>query len=82
MCAPGALALIFMAIRAKSRICKVPIAPYHIGPQTPYEYAKVELVRSVADHVHEETIPEAMRPGFTDLEAVLNSSACFDEKPV
>lgn len=52
MCAPGALALIFMAIRAKSRICKVPIAPYHIGPQTPYEYAKVELVRSVADHVH------------------------------
>ena len=76
------------------------MAPYHIGPHTPYEYAKVELVSSVALQVQavwskgqrhsspavrtssQETIPDAMSPGLTDLDAVLNSSACFVEKPV
>jgi hypothetical protein len=33
----------------------------------------------VAAHVHAETIPDAIRPGFTDLDAVLNSSDCFVE---
>ncbi len=32
-------------------------------------------------NVHE-TMPAAMRPGLTDLEAVLNSSACLVEKRV
>lgn len=29
---------------------------------------------NVAAHVHADTIPEAMRPGFTLLDALLNSS--------
>ena len=33
------------------------------------------------EYLHE-TIPEAMRPGLTDREAVLNSSDCFVEKRV
>lgn len=37
---------------------------------------------SVAAHVHAETIPEAMRPGLTLLEALLNSSEFLGEKPV
>ena len=37
---------------------------------------------SVAAQVHAETIPEAMRPGLTDLDAVLNSSDCFVEYAV
>ena len=40
------------------------------------------LVRRVADQVHEETIPEAMRPGLTEREAVLNSSDVWVEKRV
>lgn len=36
----------------------------------------------VAAHVHAETIPAAMRPGLTLLDALLNSSALFGEKPV
>jgi len=39
----------------------------------------VELCKRVAAHVHADTIPEAIRPGLTDLEAVLNSSDCFVE---
>jgi ribosomal protein S14 len=30
----------------------------------------------------QETMPAAINPGFTDLDAVLNSSACFVEKRV
>lgn len=52
MCAPGAFALILMAMRANRRIWRVPIAPYHMGPHTPYEYANVELVKRVALQVH------------------------------
>jgi hypothetical protein len=37
---------------------------------------------TVADQVQELTIPAAMRPGFTLREAVLNSSACREEKAV
>ena len=44
--------------------------------------ANVEDVSRVADQVQEETIPEAMRPGLTDLEAVLNSSDWEVEKAV
>lgn len=36
-------------------------------------------VRSVALHVQDETMPAAMRPGFTLREAVLNSSDCLVE---
>jgi hypothetical protein len=46
----------------------------HMPPQTPYEYAKVEDVSKVADHVHDDTIPAAISPGFTERLAVLNSS--------
>jgi hypothetical protein len=35
---------------------------------------KVEEVKSVADQVHDETMPAVIRPGFTEREAVLNSS--------
>lgn len=45
-----------------------------MGPITPYEYAKVDDVSKVAAHVHDETIPAAISPGFTLREAVLNSS--------
>ena len=82
VCAPGAFALILIAIKANSRIWKVPIAPYHMGPQTPYVYANVELVSSVALQVQEDTMPAAMRPGLTEREAVVNSSACLEEKRV
>jgi hypothetical protein len=34
---------------------------------------------SVAAHVHAETIPEAISPGLTERDAVLNSSDCFVE---
>jgi len=34
----------------------------------------VDDVKRVADQVHDETMPAVIRPGFTDLEAVLNSS--------
>ena len=37
---------------------------------------------NVAAQVHAETIPEAMRPGLTDRDAVLNSSDCFVEYAV
>lgn len=40
-----------------------------------YVYAKVDEVRSVADQVHDETIPAAINPGLTERDAVLNSSA-------
>ena len=40
------------------------------------------LVRRVADQVHEDTMPEAMRPGLTEREAVLNSSDVWVEKRV
>jgi len=36
----------------------------------------------VAAHGHAETIPAAMRPGLRLLDALLNSSALFGEKPV
>ena len=36
----------------------------------------------VAAHVHAETIPDAIRPGLTLREALLNSSALFGENPV
>ena len=36
----------------------------------------------VAAQVHAETIPDAMRPGLTLREALLNSSEVFGEKPV
>ena len=36
----------------------------------------------VAAQVHAETIPAAMRPGLTLLDALLNSSALLGEKPV
>lgn len=39
-------------------------------------------VSSVDDHVHELTMPAAMRPGFTLREAVLNSSDCLVEYAV
>lgn len=39
----------------------------------------MEDVRSVELHVQEDTMPAAMRPGLTLLEAVLNSSDCFVE---
>ena len=39
----------------------------------------VEKVRSVALHIKEETMPGAMRPGLTEREAVLNSSAFLAE---
>lgn len=50
-----------------------------MGPHIPYEYANVEDVSSVLDHVHDETIPAAISPGLTLREAVLNSSDCFVE---
>ena len=73
-------------------------APYHHGPEIPYLYAtaldwsykemlvdhcvsKWELT-SVAAHVHAETIPEAIRPGLTLRDALLNSSEFFGENPV
>lgn len=40
------------------------------------------LCRSVAAHVHAETIPAAIKPGFTFLLAVLNSSLVRVEKLV
>ena len=64
-----------MAIKPNRRICSVPLAAYHIPPEMPYVYAKVDEVRSVADQVHDDTIPEAINPGLTERDAVLNSSA-------
>ena len=43
--------------------------------------SKRELT-SVAAHVHAETIPEAIRPGLTLRDALLNSSEFFGENPV
>lgn len=40
------------------------------------------LVRRVADHVQEDTIPEAIRPGLMLREAVLNSSDWWVENRV
>jgi hypothetical protein len=40
------------------------------------------LLTSVAAQVHAETMPEAMRPGLTLREAVLNSSEFFGENGV
>lgn len=40
------------------------------------------LLTSVAAHVQAETMPDAMRPGFTLLDALLNSSEFFGENPV
>ena len=37
---------------------------------------------SVAAHVQAETIPEAMRPGLTLRDALLNSSVFFGENAV
>ena len=43
------------------------------GPATPYSYATVEDWSKVAAQVHADTIPLAIKPGFTLLLAVLNS---------
>jgi hypothetical protein len=56
------------------RICTVAPAAYQNGPATPYVYATVEDCSKVAAQVQAETIPDAMRPGLTEREAVLNSS--------
>ena len=53
-----------------------------MGPEIPYSYANVDEVSRVELHVQELTIPAAIRPGFTDREAVLNSSACLVEYEV
>lgn len=39
----------------------------------------MDEVRRVADQVQEETMPAATRPGLTEREAVLNSSAMVVE---
>jgi hypothetical protein len=47
---------------------------YHQGPLIPYLYACAEEVKSVAAHVHAETMPAAINPGLTLLDADVNSS--------
>lgn len=49
-------------------------AAYQKGPATPYVYATVDDWSKVAAQVHADTIPDAMSPGLTLREAVLNSS--------
>jgi len=41
-----------------------------------------QILTRVAAHVHAETIPDAMRPGFMLRDALLNSSEFLGEKPV
>jgi len=65
---------------ANMMTCDEPRAAYHIGPEMPKMYAKVELVSNVADHVQADTMPATMRPGLTFRDAVLNSSDCLVEK--
>ncbi len=52
------------------------------GPATPYSYATVLAWSKVAAQVHAETIPLAIKPGFTLLLAVLNSSLVLVENLV
>ena len=40
------------------------------------------LLTNVAAHVQADTMPDAIRPGFTLREALLNSSELLGEKPV
>ena len=56
-------------------LCIVAPEAYHHGPLTPNLYAVAELCNKVAAHVQALTIPAAMRPGGTDRDAELNSSA-------
>jgi hypothetical protein len=56
------------------RIWTVAPAAYQKGPATPYVYATVDDWSKVAAQVQAETMPEAMSPGLTEREAVLNSS--------
>lgn len=51
-------------------------------PHTPYLYVNVDDVKRVVDQVHEDTIPEAIRPGLMLLDAVLNSSDSLVENDV
>ena len=46
------------------------------------EIARIALRTNVAAHVQADTIPDAIRPGFTLREALLNSSELLGEKPV
>lgn len=63
-----------LAMHANSNTCTVAPAAYHQGPLIPYFIATEEDWRSVAAHVHALTIPLAIKPGFTDREADVNSS--------
>ena len=49
-------------------------------PATPYRYPTVALCNKVAAHVQADTMPAAISPGLTLLEAVLNSSDVFVSK--
>ena len=44
--------------------------------------ARERALTRVAAHVQAETMPEAMRPGLTLRDALLNSSELLGEKPV
>ena len=52
------------------------VAPdaYQKGPETPYWKATLDDWRSVAAHVHWETMTAAVRPVFTVRPAVLKNS--------
>ena len=68
--------LILKAATSKKSVWNVPTAPYHNPPPPPpYEYARVQEVRSVDAWVQLETIPAAIMPGLTDHETALDSSA-------
>lgn len=49
---------------------------------TAYSQLAMEVLTSVAAQVHADTMPDAIRPGFTLLDALLNSSEFLGEKPV
>jgi hypothetical protein len=70
-----ASAKLLIAKRLLDQLWIVAPEAYHQGPLSPNLYAVAELCSSVAAHVQALTIPAAMRPGGTDRDAELNSSA-------
>jgi len=53
----------------------VPPTAYHHAADKPNWYVAVDDCSSVADHVHADTTPAAIRPGLTDRPAEANSAA-------
>lgn len=50
------------------------VSPFYAALVKPYSYATVDDCSRVAAHVHADTMPDAIKPGLTLREAVLNSS--------